>query len=284
MAKLEKFPFVALKYEWNIPSDVERKGILFLSKKIMYKENDSFRTGLRIESSSFYEPSSTLLFLSLNLRQIGLRVMRVSYSFESDTGKIEETDLKISNEKENEAVQLFTSQLFISLPKKIRFKFTIFLAGIVDNYQVLQMDGLLSHQLCSSLEDRSGADFNLIAKNGKRFPVHGSILAARSPIFALLLSNDQEVKSKPIEPNYHSMDCTIEEMTEFIKFIYTGGLESPISNALMKLAVKYKVKTLVNLCLAGSQDLSVDAMASLAMRFKPGSKSIYDVEFTYTMS
>jgi len=69
--------------------------------------------------------------------------------------------------------------------QNFRFKFKIYLTGIMDNYQVLRMNVLLSHQLfnCalwSSTMDRNRTDFNLIAKNGKRFPVHKSILIGSS--------------------------------------------------------------------------------------------------------
>ena len=83
----------------------------------------------------------------------------------------------------------------------------------MDNYQVLRMDVLLSNQLfnCalwSFIMDRNRTDFNLIiAKNGKRFPVHKSILIGSSePKFS---TSDKQRPSSRIETDqiesFHGM-------------------------------------------------------------------------------
>ena len=57
-----------------------------------------------------------------------------------------------------------------------------------------------------------------------------------------------------MESVYHAMDCTADELEQFIKFIYTGKLEGFVSYALMHLAAKYEIKTLKDLCQSAFQD------------------------------
>lgn len=78
-------------------------------------------------------------------------------------------------------------------------------------------------------------------RDGKSYPVHKFILAARSPAFEALFDH----QSKETSSN-HVMDCSAEEMSQFINFIYTGELEGQaISNdGFKQLIGQYKVKTL----------------------------------------
>ncbi len=71
-----------------------------------------------------------------------------------------------------------------------------------------------------------------------------------------------------IESN-HEMDCTVKPMNRFIKFIYTGKFEGS-DGELLKLASKYEIDTLENLCKAASQDTSLKEMCSLAMHLGHG--------------
>lgn len=154
--------------------------------------------------------------------------------------------------------QLFTSQLklFENDRKTIpvfTFFFTVHFTSIVENYCVHQMDFLLREQLLSSIADQtSGTDFNLIAsKDGKSFRVHKWVLAARSPVFAALLSSDDNIESID-----YSMDCTLDEMKQFINFLYTGALSKglSVSREFIPIAEKYQIKTFEDLCRAALED------------------------------
>ena len=140
----------------------------------------------KLSISIFSTPKSpNLIFIASNLHKIGLKVESVSYSQSRQRfgltfpGENKQTmDLKFGTKK----LQFFTAspmQLGSSCPT---FLFTVYLTGLIENNQIHRMDGLLSKQLLSSTQD-SEVDFHLIAENGKRFPVHKWMLAARSPVF-----------------------------------------------------------------------------------------------------
>lgn len=143
-------------------------------------------------------------------------------------------------------VQLFTS----SLPyiengryKKEDVLFKVYITGTSMDYVTQRTDGLLKEQIWSSAQNVVGTDFDVIAE-GKKFPVHKFILAARSSVFAHLFETEKEKFEKEI-----MIEVDVTCMEQFLKFIYTGELEGPIRNLqLMNLAKKYQIKTLEALC------------------------------------
>lgn len=262
---MEKTSSMVLKIKWKLANVKEHDG--FFSDKIKYKMNDSFRVGYKNTSSP------TLIFVTTNLNKIGLKAAAVTFSSGNDS-QIREMDL--FKGEENGATQLFTAPIseashhyLIKWPLNFKFNFTVYLNGIVEDIKILQMDRLITKELCLSVSNKLETDFYLIAKDGKAFKVHKWILAARSNVFEVLLrSNDQKVAESHV-----SMNCTSNELGQFIKFIYTGEFEGEATSGLMQLAVNYEVKNLENLLRAASQDISLDQMAAIAMHLKPGTQS-----------
>jgi len=233
-----------------------------------------------------------LFLLTTNLQKMGLKVLTASSLLQSSLQwgfgrnsptsrykKIVMEEKNLTNGGSNKdkidgdgGIQLFTSPL--SSTDFISIIFTVDLIGIVDNFQVRQMDGLLSQQLWSSVTDQQNeADFKLIANDGKCLPVQKWILAARSPIFAALFSSNEKIESIHL-----TVDCNVNEMKQFIQFIYTGELDGLVSNALMQLSVKYEIKTLREICEAAFQDayvFSMDKMTMAAWYLESGSYRIY---------
>jgi len=270
MTKLEKLAFIVLQYEWKLPNFCKNK--VFVSRKMKYQADDSFQATLKWLSS----PTSTLpqlLFTATNLNKMGLKTYSVSFS--TANNKIKEMDLiqpSSSGEENGEngvAIQFFTSTLepvvlSTAQTASLTIYFTVHLTGIVKNYRVYQMDGLLSQQLLPSATDKAGTDVKLYARDGEHFAAHKCVLAARSPVFAALY-NEDGLKSD------HTIDCTHEEMIQFVKFIYTGEFCGPFNSGLLKLAADYQIGTLENLCQAASKDISMKEMCSLALHLQPGS-------------
>ncbi len=224
MLKVERPSGIVVQYKWKL-TDIKRD-ITVLSKKIHYKENESFRIGLKNSPVS----SPSLVFVTTNLNKIGLKASSVSFSSSNHT-RIKPMELKIGRKADEDGtIQLFTSSLQ-PVGDACSFTFTVQLTGIVENYRVSSIDRLLSQQLWLSNQD--GTDFELIAKDGKSFPVHKWILAARSPVFATLFGNEES------EPNY-CMDCTVDEIQQFVKFVYTGEFEEPVTSYLTRLTVEYQ--------------------------------------------
>jgi len=98
------------------------------------------------------------------------------------------------------------------------------------------------------------------------------MLAARSPVFAALLSSQEDITSLHL-----AVDCTLKEMKQFIRCIYTDGeLEGLVSQELMLLAVKYQIKTRKEICEAALKDtpFSLDQTVMnpmIALHLKSGS-------------
>ena len=274
MTKLEKSGcIIALEYEWKL-NDIKsiKEKTVVLSKKINYK-NGSFQVGLKkLSISIFSTPKSpNLIFIASNLHKIGLKVESVSYSQSRQRfgltfpGENKQTmDLKFGTKK----LQFFTAspmQLGSSCPT---FLFTVYLTGLIENNQIHRMDGLLSKQLLSSTQD-TGADFNLIAENGNSFPIHKWMLAARSTVFEALFSDDKNIRQV-------IMDCNVDVMNQFIKFIYPGKLNGPADSLeLMQLATQFEIKTLEDLCRSASKEASLSMITKLiASNLEPGSSDI----------
>ncbi len=302
--KLEKFPCLVLKFDWNWMDQInlQPNKPFILSTKVFHQKNELFRIGLKKpysdqqggygSNSSFSH--ATLYLLTANLKKMGLKILTVSFTYKDYTRKDvdeKEMDLKTSDtdkkENENDIIQLFTAQFkesdnfFKHIQSQISdaayykhqdrtaaatnttITFTVYLIGISENYRSYQIDGLLSQQLQSFVVNQVGTDFKLITKDKKAVNVHKFILAARSSVFATIFKEPGNT--------FDVMDCKMDELKQFVKFIYTGELEGLVNDGLMKLATKYKVTTLENLCKVASQDVSVNMMASLALHLDPGS-------------
>ncbi len=217
---LKKSCCITFQYEWKIPQ-INRYMPLFISKKVSYQNNDLFRAGVKKPS---YSPNPvTFFFLTdVNLKKIGLKVTSVYFTSEDSAMRknsmlCEMKEINLGSNSEIEDFQLFTAPLtnvsndrfchgFNGSITNFILTLTIYLSGIEDKYQAHQMDTLVSQQLLSSSTNRLGTDFNLITRDGKSFPVHKFILAARSTVFAALFFIGEQ-----FQPS-HAMDCTEVEM------------------------------------------------------------------------
>lgn len=272
MIKIEKSSCIVLQYNWKL--EKVKRDVVYLSKKIKYQKNDSFRMGFKIQSPY---TSPTLLFLTTNLNKLGLKAAIVTFSSDGSDAKRFEMDLKSSSGEANGngALQLFTASIEenynLYSTTSFNFNFTVYLTGIIEDFRIQQMDGLWGKQLWSTLSNQVGTNFKLMTKDGNSLMVHKWVLAARSPSYCRLFSHQTRLESL-------SLDCTADEMNQFIKFIYTGDFEGPVGDKIFQLAVKYEVKTLEKLIQAASQVISVDKMASIIMHLKPGTNQLCSVE------
>ena len=94
MIKVESHPGIVLRYNWKLAGI--KKDAAFLSKKIKYQGNDSFR--IRFKNPAPYT-SPTLLFLTTNLNKIGLKATDVSFSSSKDP-KMKNMELKVGREED----------------------------------------------------------------------------------------------------------------------------------------------------------------------------------------
>ncbi len=274
MTGLGKSPLV-FQFKWDLNGTTKFENVTILSKMITFRKQKLFRAALKIQPSS-----KKLIFMTTNLKKMGMKVVAMSYSSPGSSSlypsDYEEMAAITSKEDKNGSVQLFTASYFSSITANSSFTFHIYIAGTVEGYQVQQMDGLLKEQIWSStVTNPYGTDYKIIVGENK-FLVHKFILAARSPIFASKFSNekpssrdldDEEEGNQQLNMDLDGVDSPC--MEQFLKFIYTGKLEEPVINdGLMQLAVTYQIKMLENLCQAASADIDDDQMINIALKLK----------------
>ncbi|XP_065205294.1 protein roadkill-like isoform X5 [Planococcus citri] len=104
----------------------------------------------------------------------------------------------------------------------------------------------LSEDLESSMKNPEFADVTL-SVNGKNYPAHKFILAARSPVFAAMFRHEMMESQQSIV----TIDDVKEEvMDEILKYIYTGKCENvdELGNELLEAADKYALDRLKIIC------------------------------------
>ncbi len=278
----KKQTLAIFEFQWNLTKIPKNKTMTIISKMIEFKGEKLFRAGLNNQneaSTSSSVASSTLLFVTTNLAKMGLKVETVLYSDMLRVGLgMGKMDLVIQEAAENSngKVQLYTAQLGSFATGTERYKFHVYVTGIVEDYKFYpNKDSLINEQLWLSAKNQVGTDFEIIA--GKKiFPVHKFILAARSPVFDALFNEEKMGSNKKLK-----FESDVDEscMEKFLKFVYTGELEEAIvnPNKLKELASIYQIKTLEGICeAASSTQIDEDEMVKLVLQFQPlvGSSSV----------
>lgn len=250
-------PSMIFQSDW-LMTGIDQEKPFFFSRKFMHKETELFRARMKMMSAGaggtlsenhssklLQNPAVKLSFLNINLSKMGLKVSSVTslrHLFDSYRYEVEM--------EEDPGTQLFNIFETHNKSPDFTLKFTIHLTGSVNKFCLYQIDQLLSKQLWPSIINEETADFKLLASDGNGLPVHKWILAARSPVFAELLRRGEE----DFKSIHLAIDCTLDEMNQFVKFIVTGELEGLLTEKLKQLAVKYQIKTLEDLCQSGYCD------------------------------
>lgn len=260
MAQLEKKYLKVCQYQWKLTGIGSYEQMTILSKMIKFQGVPSFRVGLRNQTFP------TLFLITANLNKMGLKAEAVTFSYR-DSKEKKMTLFTNDGDGSEIGLQLFTAPLNEYLTWGDRnfanFNFQIYLSGAVETYQLQEVDFLLRNQM-SSLMNLVGTDFEIIA-DGKRFPVHKYMLAARSPVFAAKFKKEKNGAVEEI----HWIDAA--SVNQFINFIYTGQLDGSQLNLehLMRLALSYEITTLEKLCQAASHTIDLDQMVSFGMKSIP---------------
>jgi len=215
-----------------------------------------------------------LLLLTTNLNKLGIRAVD-PHTFNRDyvDGIEDSYTLQPQASSDDGTYELFKADLILQdIPS---LTCCILIESTSLSYQLHQRDFLLSRQLEPSAMNQAFTDFELIS-DGKFYKVHKFLLCARSPEFATLLEDGkQQLKI----PRFEAA-C----MEQFLFFLYTGELDGPVrSPQLRKLANKYKIHTLLELCLIASRDIvkqeiaNIDCLREIAE--KPSKEIKYELHF-----
>ncbi|XP_065205293.1 speckle-type POZ protein B-like isoform X4 [Planococcus citri] len=165
----------------------------------------------------------------------------------------------------------FRSNLLIDDKLTIKCVITYYLPDAVDNtanecYNTRLYPDVpecnLSHHYGLLLENRDIADVVLSIK-GKEFSAHKVILAARSPVFAVMFKHDAK-ENKENRVNIDDMDE--EVVSEMLRYIYTGKCEKlpELAYGLLAAGDKYDLNHLKMICAEELyKNLSVENAASI---------------------
>jgi speckle-type POZ protein len=242
-----------VQYEW-ILENVDEKPRTFASKMILFRGERVFRVGLKNHTGGDEPP--VLFVMAVTLNKMGMKVKEVRYGIQ-DSG-IDGPEKMIEMAQENigdvrdkgsflvncGVLQLFTIELAKKVIGTCTFVFRICIEGSVPGYSYCLSDRLAKDQLWAAAKNQNWADVEFVVK-GKTFSAHKAILAARSPIFKAEFTKEQPEKNLQIKID----DVDPSTVEQFLHFIYTGESMGMFANEeLFKLALRYQLTTLGNLC------------------------------------
>ena len=245
-----------VSYEWVL-ENVEKDLNTIASNLILFRGEKVFRVALRNSDKG----QSTLFFLAINLNKIGLQVSEIHCAKEDVDSLCSMSEIKPYRKKEENLsgegnFQLFTCNVNVINGEKCTFVFQIHLEGIVADYCYTPCDPLAKMQLWATVNSELHADVEFIVQD-TRFAAHKAILAARSPVFRAEFTKEESKKTNTCQIQIDDVDASSLEQFlhfiytgEFLHFDYTGKPMTPLlaNENLLKLANRYQLKTLENLC------------------------------------
>lgn len=126
--------------------------------------------------------------------------------------------------------------------------------------------------------DELFTDFQLKTNDGEVLKAHKVILAARSPVFFAMLTNDlEEAQTGSVKVR----DFNRQIMKEVLRFVYQNEVENvdEIASDLIFAAEKYQLEQLQELCVESliATTTAVNVLKNFAIAdFVPGSKKLFD--------
>ena len=192
------------------------------------------------------------------LDRIGCGISGVSYSTSSAADAIGKQMVQVSSSRDK--IQHFTKliQMNPTAPtgNKISIDFHVIITSCIKNYKSQLEDVLWTTQLWESTEKKLLTDVEFVFVGEKEtLCAHRFILSARSPVFAAMFTSDMlESKTGRVEIK----DVDVNLFKHFLKFIYTGKLETSARNLdLLALADKYEIETLRELCQTATKEVDI---------------------------
>jgi hypothetical protein len=180
-----------------------------------------------------------------------------------------------------ESLQLFKADLTEMPAEECTFSFSICIVGSDSAYSYHLSDRLTKEQFWdASLNSQHHVDVELVVKD-KKFSAHKAVLAARSPVFAAEFTKEKPKRKDDDGDGLQQIisidDVDPESVKQFLHFLYTGEpVKSSLSNEeLLKLAVRYKVITLINLCRAALKNIDVQQMMSCLRQINPDAAEMH---------
>jgi len=249
------------KFTWNVNNWTESspKKYSAISESFESKEKKKFRVQLDcINGQQFYDPTRctrvirkeeiTLTFLSYRNKKINYRVEQVAYSTYSidQDKKSRAVKMKVNSTSDESLLQVFTDALTTLPELPLAITFYIKLTSTIPSFSHKLVDSEWKFQLLASAVNEQLTDVEFQVGD-ESFAAHRSLLSARSSVFAAMFdSGMKELQTGKVQID----DVDPDTFRCFLEFLYTGMLESSsiISEKLFKVADKYGVETLMDLC------------------------------------
>ena len=156
-------------------------------------------------------------------------------------------------QKNAELLQYYTAQSEFDVKFNIStaVSFDIKIASSIDNYYYDMMDDAWMNSFWTAATNKKLTDVEIFVGTVKLMEAHRVILSSRSPVMNAALNKISDT-GKAVFTFDAEFDVDIVKF--FLNFLYTGSLktfatsESPNYKQLLKLATKYEMETLKNLC------------------------------------
>jgi hypothetical protein len=131
----------------------------------------------------------------------------------------------------------------------------------------------------ASSDSQHHVDVEFAVKD-QRFSAHQAILAARSPVFAAEFTKEKPGRKDDEGPLQiiRIDDVEPESVEQFLHFLYTGEpvLSSLANEELLKLAERYELKTLIDLCRTALTNIDVQQMMSCMSSLNPEATTMHE--------
>ncbi len=155
-------------------------------------------------------------------------------------------------QKNAELLQYYTAQSEFDVKFNITaVSFDIKIASSIGNYHYDMMDDAWMNSFWTAATNKKLTDVEIFVGTVKLMEAHRVILSARSPVMNAALNKISDTGKAVFT---FDAEFDVDVVKFFLNFLYTGSLktfatsESPNYKQLLKLATKYEMETLKNLC------------------------------------
>lgn len=246
--------YAVIECDWRLEKlpDVDQ---VLTSDLVMFRNDGAFRAGLAdnpiTKDSTILSPPHFLYLACSHLEKTATAVHRVDSYVDGE-------DYCPMERRGENALLVFGRELY-GLQAPSAFKFDIMIQETVANYRYQLFDNLRAIHYWSMFELTIATDVEFQVEDNTFF-AHRVIISARSPVFAAILSSSSveavtgRLRIDRVEPAV---------FRQFLYFLYTGTLQvSADSTALLKIAERYQVETLIQLCRPAVQYLDVEEISA----------------------
>lgn len=247
----QKYYFV-LEFIWKL-DELPSVGQVAMTELLHFQKHGVFRAGLGNNPvTSRLSPEHFLYVACTQLSRTGVELDEV----ESFADGSERIAMERRGEK---SLQVFGQEVY-ALTVPITFTFHFKIHESLDNYRYHLVDTRHTLDLWSACHEGVQTDVEFHVDE-QTFSAHRAVVAARSPVLAAILNNCTSIESLTGKVKVDDVEPIVFQ--QFLFFVYTGTLQTaPHGQQLLKLAQKYQVDTLIQLCQTATRPVDVEEVST----------------------